>query len=229
MSNDANVTVTSQVSLESLKLRPGTMMQVRQDVNGAPICEVQLLGVIRGKSVMVGFKADSRSKATLHEGKNYLLRGFSGQEDFSFTAQAQQVFKSPVAYATLVYPAMVDVKVIRKAMRSKVSLRAKASLQGKNIPHEVTLIDVSIAGAKIDSLARIGPPGELINLTFAVEIEKNKVDLDLLSTIRYTTQSERGEGYSIGVEFHELSRDNQLVLHYLATQARDAGNNDIVL
>jgi hypothetical protein len=230
MSNESNSTEITEVSLESLRLRPGTAFQACLQAKGAPVCEVQLLGIVRGKSVMVGFKVDGGVKTTLVAGKDYLIRGFSGQHDFSFTAQAIQVFKSPVAYAMLAYPGIVEAKMVRKTIRTKVSLRATASLQGKNIPHAVTLMDLSVAGAKMDSQARIGPPGELVSLIFAVEIEKNKVELDLLSTIRYTTKSDSSDGYSIGVEFKDLTRDNQLVLHYLATQeSASANNSDVVL
>lgn len=227
MSIDTNSTELVEVSLESLRLKPGTVMQVRLTPDAAVLCEVQLLGMVRGKSVMAGFKANGNKKSTLIAGKDYFFKGFSGQHDFSFTAQAIQVFTSPVAYAMLAYPATVSTKVVRKTMRTKVSLPGKASLHGKNIPHDVKLLDVSIAGAKIDSQARIGPPGELVNLSFVVDVDKDKVDMELLSTIRYTTKSESGEGYSIGVEFKDLTRNHQLVLHYLASQESDMGGADL--
>lgn len=228
-SNPASAEV-SQVSLESLKLRPGTTLQLYQQAQSTPVCEVKLLGVVRGRSVMVGFKGDGGAKNAPVAGKEYVIRGFSGQHDFSFSSQAIQVFTTPVTYAMLAYPGTVGAREVRKMIRTKVSLRATASLHGKNIPHEVTLVDVNVAGAKMATLARIGPPGELVNLAFAVEIDKNKVDMELLSTIRYTTKSDSGgEGYSIGVEFKDLTRDNQLVLHYLASQGHESESSDVVL
>jgi len=178
---------------------------------------------------MVGFKGESGVKNSIVIGKNYIIQGFSGQHDFSFSSQATQIFKEPVAYAMLVYPDSVAARVVRKAIRTKISLPAIASLHGNDIAHDVTLKNVNMSGAKMDSVSRIGPPGELVNLSFEVDVEKSKVNVALPCSIRYTTKSESGDGYSTGVEFKDITRDNQLVLHYITTQAYESGSSDVVL
>jgi hypothetical protein len=229
MTNDSALEEVAKNSLESLKLRPGSLMQIHHAAQSAPICEVKLLGVVRGKGVMIGLKGESGVKTKLETGKDYIIRGFTGQHDYSFSSRVTQIFQEPIAYAILGYPSEVEASAIRKAIRSKISVPATASLQDKNIPMAVTLIDLNMGGAKLDSPVRLGPPGELLNLAFAVDFEKNKMDMALLSTIRYTVKAETGDGYSIGVEFKDLNRDNKLILHYVASQENMTGNRDVVL
>lgn len=220
----------SSASLESLKLRPGTFLQIYHAAQTSAICVVKLLGTVRGKGVMVGLKGDSAEKKGLFTGREYKIRGFSGQHDFSFPARIVQIFDEPIAYAMLSYPDAVQSNVVRKARRSKISLPAKSSPRGKDLSFGVTLTDLNMGGAKLNSAIRIGTPGDLVNLTFAVDFEKNKMDMDLLSTVRYTIKSDSGEGYTIGVEFEDLTQNDKLVLHYITSQESETGfSSDVEL
>lgn len=230
MPHDSTLEEVTTSSLDSLKLRPGSLLQIKHTPQSAPITEVKLLGVVREKGIMVGLKGESGVKTILEVGKDYIIRGFTGQHDFYFSSRVMQVFQEPIAYAILGYPGAVEASSIRKAIRAKISLPAVASLQGKNISLAVTLIDLNMGGAKLDSPVRLGPPDELLNLAFVIDFEKNKTDMALLSTIRYTVKAESGDGYSIGVEFKDLSRDDKLILHYVASQEyMTAISSDVVL
>jgi len=167
---------------------------------------------------MVGLKGDSAQQKGLFVNKEYKIRGFSGQHDFSFPVKVVQIFEEPIAYAVLSYPDAVQAKIVRKEIRRKVSLSAKAAPHGKNLSFDVTLSDLNMGGAKLDSALRIGTPGDLVNLTFVVDFEKSKMNMALLCTLRYTIKSESGEGYTIGVEFKDLTQNDKLVLHYIASQ-----------
>lgn len=221
MSNDSTASAASQANFESLKLRPGTVLQIQQSAQSGTLCEVKLLAAVVEKGVMVSIKCESGEKNSLQVGETYIIRGFSGQFDFSFSSQATQVFQEPIPYAMLSYPAVVEAKPVRNAIRTKIALPATTCLQGKNIPMSVTVIDLNMTGAKLYSAARIGPPGEDVNLAFAVDFEQKTIDLALLSTIRYTVKSDNGDGYNIGVEFKDVSQEHKLVLHYMATHRYD--------
>ncbi len=216
MSDDSTVTEVAEVSFESLKLRPGMHLQIRHAAQKSPHGEVQLIGAVRGQSIMVALKGDNGVKTGLEAGKDYVIRGFSGQHDFSFSSHVTQIFKAPFPYAMLVYPGTVEARVVRKAIRIKTSLPATVSPQGKNMPLPVTLADLSVAGAMLDSSARLGNPGEVVNLSFSVDFENNKIELALAATIRYANQSDSGSGFSIGVEFKDVTQNDKLVLHYVA-------------
>lgn len=226
--SDDSTTEVSQVSFESLKLRPGSSLKIQHTAQGSANGEVQLLAAVKGQNVMVALKSESGVKTGLEAGKDYIIRGFSGQYDFSFSSHVTQIFKAPFPYAMLAYPGTVEARVVRKAVRTKTSLPATASPHGKNMPLAVTLADLSVAGAMLDSSAPLGAPGDLINLACAVDFEKSKIDLALLATIRYVNKSDGGSGYSIGVEFKDVSQNDKLVLHYVA-QSYAANENNIVI
>lgn len=221
MSTDSTASAATPANFESLKLRPGTVLQIQQSAQSIPVCEVKLLAAVVAKGVMVSIKCDSGTRNSLQVGETYLIRGFSGQVDFSFSSQATQVFQEPIPYAMFTYPAAVEAKPVRNAIRTQIALPATTCLQGKNMPMSVTVIDLNMAGAKLYSAARIGPPGEDVNLVFAVDFEQKAIDLALLSTIRYTVKSDSGDGYNIGVEFKDVSQEHKLVLHYVATHRND--------
>lgn len=228
MSDDSTSAEISQISFESLKLRPGATLKIQHTAQGAPQGEVQLLAAIKGQNVMVALKGESGVKTGLEAGKDYIIRGFSGQHDFSFSSHVTQVFKAPFPYAMLAYPSSVEARVVRKTVRTKTSLPAMVSPHGKNMPLAVTLADVSIEGAMLDASARLGAPGEQVDLSFSVDFEKNKIDLALLATIRYVNESDVGGGYSIGVEFKDSSQSDKLVLHYIAQSYATEGNSAII-
>lgn len=228
MSDGPILADVSQVSFESLKLRPGSALQVQHSAPGSPNGEVQLLAAVKGQNVMVALKGESGVKTGLEAGKDYIIRGFSGQYDFSFSSHVTQIFKAPFPYAMLAYPALVEARVVRKAVRAKTSLPAIVSPYGKDLPLNVSVADLSIAGAMIDSPAPLGNQGEILNVALAVEFEGNKIDLALLANIRYVNKSDISGGYSIGIEFKDITQNDKLVLHYVA-QAYAINDDNIVV
>lgn len=227
MPDDSALTEVSQVSFESLKLRPGSTLKIQHTAHGSPDGEVQLLGAVREKSVMVALKGDNGIKTGLEVGKDYLLRGFSGQHDFSFSSHVTQVFSAPFPYAMLAYPGTVEARMVRKTVRTKTSLPGTVSPVGKNMPLDITLADVSMEGAMLNSTAPLGNAGEQVNLSFTVDFEKNKIDLALLATIRYVNKID-GSGYSIGTEFKDLTQNDKLVLHYVAQSYATENSGSVV-
>lgn len=227
MSEDASRAEVSLVSFESLKLRPGTALQIQHAKQNTTLGEVQLLAAVRGQNVMVALKGDNGVQTGLEAGKDYVIRGFSGQHDFSFSSHATQIFKAPFPYAMLVYPSAVEARVVRKVARTKTSLAATASPLDKEMPLNVTLADISLAGAMIEAPSQLGAPGNKLRLKFTVDFEGNQIELSLTACIRYVKQADSA-GYSIGVEFESLDQNDKLVLHYV-TQKSASDGADIVI
>jgi PilZ domain/Flagellar protein YcgR len=228
MSDGPTLADVSQVSFESLKLRPGSSLQIQHSSPGSANGEVQLLAAIKGQNVMVALKGESGVKTGLEAGKDYLIRGFSGQYDFSFSSHVTQIFKAPFPYAMLAYPGSVEARVVRKAVRAKISLPAVVSSHEKGIPLTVNVADLSIAGAMIDSPAPLGTQGEMVRLAVAVEFEGNQINLVLPAQIRYVNKSDISGGYCTGIEFKDVTQNDKLVLHYVV-QAYAINDGNIVV
>lgn len=227
MAADTSRTEPSQVSFESLKLRPGSSLQIQHNGSAGPSGEVQLLAAVRGQSVMVALKGESGIKTGLEAGKSYTIRGFSGQYDFSFSSHVTQVFKAPFPYAMLAYPGSVEARIVRKEVRTKTSIPAVATAAGSSKPVSVTLVDLSMAGTMINTSTPLGNQGDRITVEVSVTFENSPIQLKLAGQIRYSKQLDDGVT-SVGLEFADISQQDKLVLHYVAQSfANDSANINI--
>ncbi len=212
MSNESTAAV-SDISLKSLKLRPGMSLQVQRGGQDASR-EAQFLAAIDGKGVMVG-PHSSAGATGMKPGEDYVVRGFTGQYDFSFSGRVIQTFEEPFTYALLAYPGAVQARLVRRALRMKTSVPALATPEGAPAA-TVTLIDVSVAGAMIKSPAQLGAVGAGLTLAFSVDVDKSRTNISLAASICHSNRCDSGDGYNIGLAFKSASANDKLVLHYLA-------------
>jgi hypothetical protein len=216
MPNDSTPAAVSDISLKTMRLRPGMSLQVqRAGQDGSR--EAQFLAAIDGKGVMVGPHATAGATG-MKAGEDYLVRGFTGQYDFAFGARVIQTFEEPFIYALLAYPPAVQARLVRRAMRMKTSVPALATPEGAPAA-TVTVIDLSVAGAMIKSPAVLGGVGAGLTLAFAVDVDKSRANLSLPTSICHSSRCDSGEGYNIGLAFKAVSTNDKLVLNYLMQSA----------
>lgn len=214
-----------RLPLKDLGLRPGMALQTRRLVEGAVKKESQFFGAIESKGVMVGPQGPHGEKTELEEGQVCVLRGFTGQYEFSFVSKVLQIFEKPFAYALLAYPAEVDARMVRQSMRTKTSWPTTVRTIGKNgsaaAPAlEASLVDISMQGAMISSPSALATIGETIQIHIAALVENVATSLPLKATICHSNKSRDGDSYYIGMAFENLSQQDKLVLHYLTTTPR---------
>ncbi|MFZ5524055.1 MAG: flagellar brake protein [Pseudomonadota bacterium] len=189
----------------------------------APEVELQLLGIIEGKGVMVTPNISSNAITALKPGESYQISGFSGQHAFSFSAQVMQSFVAPMAYTLLSYPTSINASLVRNYMRSKTSLPAAATPRGGNAPVAVMMMDLSIGGTMISSPTLLGQRDDEVRLAFAVTFEANNLNLDVGATICHSGPIDTGKGYRIGLLFQNLTQNDKLILHYIVQSTAERG------
>jgi hypothetical protein len=219
MSNIPEVSEVVQVSFKTLRLRPGMFLQAQSMAKGAPRYDAQFLGIIDGKGVMVVPDGVLSLKHGMQAGENFLIRGFTGQYDFSFASTVIRIFDysyrdPPLAYALLSYPETVEARQVRRALRVRASLPVTVSLESGSNPVAATLMDLSVAGALINSPAPIGVAGDQMNLAFSIDFENEKLDLVIPATICRSLRSNSEEGFLTGLLFKNISRNDKLALYY---------------
>lgn len=212
MSNDS--AQESTVSFAALRLRPGTMLNIQRDAIGAPLNEIHFLGSVAEKIIMVTQKIEDGNRSLLNAGENYILSGFSGQHDFSFSSRVTQLLQAPFPYATLAYPASVQAKLVRRLTRIKTSLPAIVTSLSSDSVFDATLADLTIAGALLESPTALGKSDETLHISFTADLGNGKKELALLAKVRHVRHTVHGS-CSTGVEFNDLSQDDKLVLHYI--------------
>lgn len=207
-----------RMPLKALGLRTGMALQTRRLKEGASKKESQFFGAIEGKGVMVGPTGSDAVQTGLEEGEVCVVRGFTGQYEFSFLSKVLQTFEKPFAYALLAYPAQVDAHLVRKSMRVKTSWPTTAMLDGKDI--EVALVDMSASGAMIKAASNLAALGAVIQISMAVIVEGTPTELKIQSSICHNNKAAEGDGYFVGLSFKNLSQHDKLVLNYLMQPAQ---------
>ncbi len=87
MNNDETTPSIAEVArlpLKAMGLRTGMALQTRRLVEGTSKKESQFFGAIEGKGVMVGPLGSDGVETGLTEGEVCVVRGFTGQYEFSF-------------------------------------------------------------------------------------------------------------------------------------------------
>lgn len=212
MSDDLDGGKLLEVSLKTLRLRPGLFLNIQRMHEGASVHEVQFVAAIEGKGVMLTPSGMDSLKTEIVIGEEYLIQGFTGQNDFSFTASALNVFKAPFAHVLFAYPATAKAKKVRESMRMKIALPATISPCGQNNQLEVSIIDLSAAGAMILSPRSLGVIGGLFDLAFPVSFDDVHANINIVSKFRHSNHTDN-EGRKIGLSFENLSFEHKLLLN----------------
>lgn len=209
-----------EATLQELRLRPGTELKLLDNKGNMLAHKAQFIAVFAGKSMLVSMMVDKVREIAVREGDTYLIKGFTGQYDFSFSATALQV-DSAQFNARLSCPSLVSVKFVRSHLRVQLSLNTSATLPNTDTPTPIVITDLSAGGAGIDSNGPLGSVGDRIQLTLPVEFERKKINLSLTSEIRHIAPNE--QGMKTGVEFVDTGQHDKLMLHYLVNTLSDSG------
>nr|WP_295773388.1 PilZ domain-containing protein [Rhodoferax sp.] len=226
MSQDDSAAASPDVSrlpLKALGLRTGMALQTRRLVEGASKKEAQFYGAIEGKGVMVGPLGPEGVKTELLDGEICVVRGFTGQYEFSFLSKVLQTFQKPFAYALLAYPAQVDATLVRQSMRTKTSWPSTVHVPPKNGSadagvQDASLVDISLQGAMIKTGSALATVGEMVTLGITVTFDNAPVQLNLAASICHNNRGTNDSAFYIGLAFKNLTQHDKLVLHFV-TQA----------
>jgi c-di-GMP-binding flagellar brake protein YcgR len=219
-------TVT-RLSFKALGMRTGMALQTRRLVEGASKKESQFFGAIESKGVMVGPLGPDGVKTELEEGEVCVVRGFTGQYEFSFLSKVLQTFEKPFAYALLAYPGQVDARIVRQSMRTKTSWPTQVQLGGNaatpdNQTLNVALLDMSLQGAMVEAPAALGTIGDVIGVRMQVSVEESPAVLNVAARICHNNRSSTGDSFFIGLAFKDVTQQDKLLLHYLTQNAQAA-------
>ena len=217
------MTDVAQMPLKTLGLRTGMALQTRRLVEGTSKKESQFFGAIEGKGVMVGPLGSESDQTGLEAGEICVVRGFTGQYEFSFVSKVLQTFEKPFVYALLAYPAHVDARLVRQSMRTKTAWPTRVHpAPGPNgsapAAIEVALVDISLSGAMISAPSPLAAVGDMLTLGIDVKVEDETVHLLLPASICHCNKAGLTDTFFIGLAFKNLKQYDKLVLHY-ATQS----------
>lgn len=216
---DTTASEVNRLPLKALGLRTGMALQTRRLVEGASKKESQYFGAIESKGVMVGPMGSDSDETGLTEGEICVVRGFTGQYEFSFLSKVLQTFEQPFVYALLAYPSQVDARLVRQSMRTKVSWPTTIELPVASgtqpDARDVYLIDISMQGAMVKTSATLAPVGQMLTISMAIKIDEAATTLRLQASICHTNRASYEDAVFTGLAFKGLTQQDRLVLNYL--------------
>ena len=202
-----------QIPLKDLGLKPGIALQVRRLVEGATKKEAQLYGAIKDRGVMVGPQGTEGEDTGLSEGEVCIVRGFTGQYEFSFVSKVIQTYEKPFVYALLVYPPHVDARLVRQSMRTRTRWPVTTLLADQK--QEGLLVDISMQGAMVSTPQPVGAVGKVLSLTIMGLVDGELSPITLKATVCHSHRAEETSEHFTGMAFHNVGQHEKLVLNYL--------------
>lgn len=213
-----NAPQVAQTTLKELGLRPGIALQVRRLVEGASKKEAQLFGAIENRGVMVGPQGPEGEDPGLTEGDVCIVRGFTGQHEFSFISKVLQTYDQPFVYALLAYPNQVDARLVRQSLRTRTRWPIVTQLGEQR--QEGLLVDLSLQGAMVSTPEPVAAVGKVLSLTIQGLIEGELSPITVKATVCHSHRAQDGESHFTGMAFHSLTQQDKLVLSYLTNAPR---------
>lgn len=187
---------------------------------------VRLIGYLDGQSVLITPPYANGLRLPLQEGENIIMRYFSGQNAFGFSATINKIAKLPFEYFHLSFPESVKGMIIRKAPRVRtriISSVLKPDAAPGSEPKSAIIANISASGALLDGRQALGNKGEPIRLTFRVRLHNVDALLSVNAVIRAVFEDEatgpdKPSFIHHGIEFLDLEPNDSVILQSLIYQ-----------
>jgi hypothetical protein len=215
---------------EAMKLKVGDRMQLQlPELLSRDRVIVRLIGYVNNQSLLVTPPRDAQGfRFNLLENDSLVVRVFTSQNAFGFSATVSKIIKVPFEYLHLTFPSEVKGVVIRKAprVRTRIICSVVAGQSGGDgLPG--LLVNLSANGALLDSRQEIAAKGAMIKLSFRIKLHAVDALLTINAIVRAqfiddTSGAENSaSGLHVvhhGLEFVDLSPNDSLILQSMIYQ-----------
>jgi hypothetical protein len=188
---------------------------------------VKVIGFLRGVSLLVTTPVTTEGfRLQLLEGERVIMRSFLGQNAFGFECTITRACKSPYEYLHLSFPDSIQGIVIRKAprVRTRIIATVQNNNQGNsNEPVSALISNISANGLALDAKRPLGNKGDIINLSFRVNLHKIDALLSIKGLICAVLTGDAVNAANPdfvrhGIEFRELQPNDSVILQSMIYQ-----------
>lgn len=211
------------VAMDEVRWHVGETLYLQQIDNPNIRYSVQLIGFVKGKSVIVTSPAVDGKLEFVRDGQTFVARAFSGKKAYAFVTAAVKSVHVPYPYLHLSYPKELRCTVVRRGARVQVKIAASVSLGQPERTTEVALSDLSVGGASGMSKQVLGNKGEEGRITFKVRAVEQDESLSFKVALRSVATADNGEGFKHGFEFLDASTHDRLILSAFVHQTLTEG------
>lgn len=215
---------------EAMKLKVGDRMQLQlPELLSHDRVIVRLIGYVNNLGLLVTTPRDAKGfRIKVLENDSLVVRVFTSQNAFGFSATVSKIIKIPFEYLHLTFPAEVKGVIIRKAPRVRTRIICSAvaePFEGEGLPG--LLVNLSANGALLDSRQEIAAKGAMIGLSFIIKLHAVDALLTIKAIVRsqFVDETSGTENSGIGVhivhhglEFVDLTPNDSLILQSMIYQ-----------
>ena len=212
-----DVTREKYIALEEARLQIGDLVQLQSQQGNRDVrYSVRLIGMCKGRSVLVSTPMEEGKYLLLREGQSFVLRAFSGKSAYAFPTHIIKSVNTPYPYLHLSYPKQVKSLVVRRGARAEVHLIC-AITHCDDTPLQAagSLLNISIGGGLLAARQQLGETGQKLTVKFKVEVNEIDVLLELNAIIRSLVVEPDGETdtpYNHGLQFVDVSPEDSIPL-----------------
>ncbi len=188
---NAVTTTPAHCSFEDLGLRAGDRLQfvLPERGGGAHTYFTTLIGHIPGCSLLIHTPLTQGFPLRVSAGDTLEVQVFSGRHSCAFDTCVLRLCRTPVHYLHLAYPERVQRVLVRGALRVQVNLPGMVVAKSNGAQHgaiPITVADLSISGALVDTTHDLGHAGDAVDLVFKFFVQPNDylVKFEAKATIR---------------------------------------------
>lgn len=223
-SSKDNGSQQSTYPFEEMKLKIGDRLQIQPpaQLSGERFI-VKLIGYVNNTSLLVTAPIDNNGlRLQLIEGEKLVVRVFSSQNAFGFASTIEKVCKLPFEYLHLSFPNEVQGMVIRKAprVRTKIIAAVVTCTQG-NESVSAIISNLSASGALLDARRNLGGKGDVLKMSFRVNLHNIDAYLTVTAAVRAVFSDEAAESGGLvhhGLEFVDLQPNDSVILQSMIYQ-----------
>ncbi|WP_153117584.1 flagellar brake protein [Rhodocyclus tenuis] len=216
----------SSFTFEEMKLKIGDRLQIQPPARFAmDRVIVRLIGYVKNLSVLVSAPRETNGlRLQIVEGDDLVVRVFTSQNAFGFSATVEKLVKIPFEYLHLSFPAEVKGVVIRKAPRVKSRLVCSVTSEETGEEHiSGILVNISAKGALLASRRPLGKKGGTIRVAFRVNLHSIETLLSISAIVRaqFVDENSANSKTSLinhGLEFINLQPNDTLILQSMIYQ-----------
>ena len=205
------------MSLEETRLQIGDLVNLQAMANdGEQRYSVKLIGMSKGRSVLVSTPMVDGRYLLMKEGQGFVLRAFSGKNAYAFATQILKSMNTPYPYLHLSYPREVKSLTVRKGSRANVKLIC--AVTGKDnaaVSAAGQIVNISAGGALLVFRERFGEKGMNLIVKFKVLVNGIEAVLDIKAVVRALHQDHSADNempHRVGVQFVDVSPEDSIPL-----------------
>lgn len=209
-------------NLLALNLGIGDALQLQDSSASNLRYYVKLIGFLNKAGIIVSHPVQNESLLSVEDGKNFIVRGFSGRKTYVFDASVLSSSTIPYPHLHLTYPKKIECAAMVAALRIKPKSLAgwiePARADSGDIKMPMAIVDMSTSGVRVHAEKQFGNIGDEIKVTFRLPIDDEEQSFSIPAVIRKSYNETLPEslggatGMMHGLEFIQPDGDVRMAL-----------------